>query len=63
MTVLAALGAGAEGFRWAFGVGVGLAVLTFALVLTLPARNEPTAEASDEHDAATRSGAAGVGSH
>ncbi len=63
VTVLAALGAGAEGFRWAFGVGVGLAVVTFALVLTLPARNEPAAEASDEHDAATRSGAAGVGSH
>ena len=41
--VVAALGGGSDGFRSAFGVGVVLALVTLALVLTLPARTgDPT---------------------
>ena len=44
VTVLAGLGGGAEGIRWAFGVAVVLAAVTLVLATTLPARNatDPT---------------------
>ena len=44
VTVLSATGGGLAGVRWAFGVGVVLAVVTLALVVTLPARNRDAAE-------------------